>query len=218
MHGKGPMKTGWTVLLLAALLPPLVASCKAKPALQDVLPVGSVCAIKFCEMATGDQKGLEVRVVRVVTNSAEIAIIIKGVAVGREVPVTKAIYRRIIVIEQSGTNEDVSVSYFEPYHEQAGIKQGTLRIGAREHETTQDSIRLLSGYYTQRISSATSTNGSNHTVSAEAETLANAVAGLKAATAQDRMDAVCQLGALGTAESTRIAVKPVQGGDKAPNP
>lgn len=121
---------------------------------MDVLPLGNIRAVRFCELATGAHAGLDMRGVCAVTNNIEIAQIIKGVAVGREVPVTKAIFRRIIFIDQHGTNESLMVSYYEPYYERAGIKQNTLRIGAREYETTRNTIVFLNSYYDQTNTTA----------------------------------------------------------------
>lgn len=132
---------------LVALLGLSTISCTSECVVTNAVPLDTIRAITLCELRSDAGAKLDMHVVHVVTNSTEIASILKGITVGEQIPITKAIYRRVIRLERQGSNEVVSISYFEPYYEKAGMKHSALRIDAKEYKTSRHSIEVMNGLY-----------------------------------------------------------------------
>ncbi len=132
---------------LAALLGLGTLSCTSESVVTDAVPLDTISAITLCELRSDAGAKLDMHVLHVVTNSTEIANVLKGIAIGEQIPITKAIYRRVIRLERQGSNEVVSISYFEPYYEKAGRKHAALRIGDNEYKTSRQSIEVMNALY-----------------------------------------------------------------------
>lgn len=120
----------------------------------------NVVAIKFCVFETVKGQPGTLSTLSTVTNPDAIRGILSRVDVGHERPLTKAIFRRFVIFQHKGG--EVQLSYFEPYYDRAGIRNDTVRIGAKEFDATSETIGYLNSYY-----AAFYTNAIQHTDSSK---------------------------------------------------
>lgn len=135
------MKIRFAVLTLLAALPFLCSCDKSLPEVAEIEEIaGHVTAIVFIERHKSNA-----HMINSVTKREEIDQIIKGIAIGEELPTTRGRFAKQVVFLR-GKEEYFTISLKHHLLDNSY----SLRYRAKQYKTTKETYDLLAGYFAAR--------------------------------------------------------------------